>query len=285
MNHSSTKEILPKDFSPALLDCRIYISSPTIKKGCQLKQRKTRYYEFELFIETEGKVFVDNSVISVAAGDIIFKKPGQITYGIAPHRSLLVFFDVTGNHNKDQEYYDLHRTPILEKIPPISHPEPTEAYKQLFYNILNEHVNASYASPLLIKSYLLQLLYNIYFWATELSNKTVLSSSPYYARIKKVINYIHHNYASKIDLRALSSLVELSPNYFHKIFTQIMNTTPCEYILHIRLDKAKEFLIKTNMTIQQVADSSGFENSSYFSEVFKKANNLSPRDFRKKYSI
>lgn len=293
MNQSNTKIILPEDFSPALLDCRNYISSPSIKNGSQLRQRIIYNYEFELFLGEEGTLFLDNSCISVTAGDIVFKKPGQITYSIAPYRSLLIFFNIIGNCNnktncdflRTHQYQDLYSSPIIEKIPDVCHPEPTEAYNQLFYNILNEYVNASYASPLLLKSYLLQLLYNIYFWNSELSNKTTQSDSPYYVRIKKVIKFIQHNYASKIDLKTLSGLANLSPNYFHKIFTQIMNITPCEYVINVRVDKAKEFLLKTDMTVQQVADSCGFENSSYFSEVFKKANKLSPRDFRKKYSI
>jgi AraC-like DNA-binding protein len=293
MTDLNTNEILPEDFYPSLFDCRNYISPPTIQDGCKLKQRTIRRYEFELFLEEEGTIFLDGSLIPIIAGDIIFKKPGQITYGIAPHRSLIVFFNIRVDYDNknqcdvsnDKRRLELYSIPVLDKIPAVSHPEPAEAYKQLFYTILNEYANASYASALLLKSYLLQLIYNIYFWNTELSNKTVTPHSPYYTTIKKVIKYIHHNYASKIDLRTLSSLANLSPNYFHKVFTQIMNTTPGEYILNVRLNKAKEFLLQTNLTIQQVADSCGFENSSYFSEVFKKANNLSPRDFRKKYSL
>jgi AraC family transcriptional regulator len=290
MSSLNLNEILPKDFYPSQLDCRNYISSPTIKIGSKLRERKIRKYEFELFLGTEGKVFIDNSLIPITEGDIIFKKPGQTTYGIAPHKSLIVFFNILENYDnknqcvisKDKEF---GRFSILEKIPSISHPEPTEAYKQLFYNILNEYVNASYASPLLLNSYLLQLIYNIYSWHTELSNKTVLPDSPYYVPIKKVIQYIQHNYALKIDLKTLSYIGNLSPSHFHKIFTQIMNMTPCEYIIQVRIDMAKEFLLKSNMSIQQIADSSGFGNSSYFSEAFRKATNLSPRDFRKKYSL
>lgn len=284
MSHLVKKEITPEEFSPCLLDCRMYISSPSIKKSTALRQRKARYYEFELFLEKEGTIFLDNKLIPIVEGDIIFRKPGQITYGIAPHKSLLVFFNA-GDYDRDGEYHQIRSMPILEKIPPVIHPEPAEAYQQLFYNILNEYINASYAAPLLIKSELLKLIYNLYFWANEISNKTVLSNSPYYTRIKKVINYVQCNYATKLDLTTLSGIADLSPHYFHKIFTQIMSMTPFEYINNTRLAKAKEFLIQTDLNIQKVAENSGFENSSYFSEVFKKAYSISPRDFRKKYSM
>jgi AraC-type DNA-binding domain-containing proteins len=285
MNHLIKKVVTPEEFSPYLVDCRMFISSPSIKKGSRLRQRNARYYEFELFLEKEGSIFLENKLIPLVAGDIIFRRPGQLTYGIAPHKSLLVFFNATEDYNKDKENQELYSVPILEKIPPVIHPEPTEAYQQLFYNILNEYANASYASPLLTRSHLLKLIYNLYFWTTELSGKTIQSNSPYYTRIKKVINYIQCNYALKIDLNTLAGIADLSPNYFHKVFSQIMNMTPYEYINNIRLDKAKEYLIQTDLKIQKVAENSGFENSSYFSEVFKKAYSISPRDFRKKYCM
>ncbi|WP_099469307.1 helix-turn-helix domain-containing protein [Konateibacter massiliensis] len=285
MDYLIRKEISPKDFNPDLVDCRMYISSPSIKKGSRLKQRTVHHYEFELILESEGTIFLDNKLVPVVAGDIVFKKPGQITYGIAPLRSILVFFDDTKDFNPAPERHGLSVTPVLDSISPVCHLEPREAYQQLFHNILNEHVNAAYASPLLIKSYLLQLVYNLYFWTIELSNRAVQAESPYYVKLKKVINYIQNNYSSKIELKTLSNLVELSPNYFHKIFTQVMDMTPGEYMSKVRLDMARKFLVETKFTIQEVAERCGFENSSYFSEVFKKAYRLSPRDFRKKYTM
>lgn len=282
MNNPVKKVITPEEFSPYLSDCRMYMSPINIKQGNRLKERKTRYYEFELFLEPTGTIFIDNTHYQIKSGDIIYRKPGQLTHGIAPHRSLLVFFSITSDYSQELEVCSI---PVLENIPPVIHPEPAEAYQQLFYSIMSEYVNASYAAPLLTKSYLLKLIYNLYFWSAELSDKTVQSNSPYYARIKKVINYVQCNYASKIDLSILAGLAELSPNYFHKVFTQIMNRTPYEYINNTRLEKAKEFLIQTDLKIQKVAENSGFESSAYFSEVFKKAYNISPRDFRKKYSM
>ena len=56
--------------------------------------------------------------------------------------------------------------------------------------------------------------------------------------------------------------------------------SPNQYHLDLRLTKAKELLISTNLTINQIAGQTGFDSLFYFSRVFKKKNNMSPKGFR-----
>ena len=56
-----------------------------------------------------------------------------------------------------------------------------------------------------------------------------------------------------------------------------------DYILELRVNKAKDLLKNTNMDILDVAASSGFENQSYFTKIFRKSTGLTPRHYRQNY--
>jgi AraC-like DNA-binding protein len=89
----------------------------------------------------------------------------------------------------------------------------------------------------------------------------------------------------KIVLNDLSKVANISPHHFHKIFTATVGITPNEFIIRCKLDKAKKLLTSTCYSISEISELCGFENSPYFSYVFKKHNALTPMEFKKKHSF
>jgi YesN/AraC family two-component response regulator len=73
----------------------------------------------------------------------------------------------------------------------------------------------------------------------------------------------------------------MNPDYlsyiFHKKFGQTLNT----YITAMRIDAAKELLLTSNLSLQEISDKAGFSNSSYFHRQFKKITGLTPMQFSK----
>ncbi|GAA0123605.1 hypothetical protein UT300018_29230 [Clostridium faecium] len=61
-----------------------------------------------------------------------------------------------------------------------------------------------------------------------------------------------------------------------------MNVSPIEYIQNLRVKKAKELLLNTNLTILQVSQIVGYEHNSSFTRVFKYLEKISPTEFRRK---
>ena len=80
----------------------------------------------------------------------------------------------------------------------------------------------------------------------------------------------------------IASYIGLSPVYFHRLFKTYYGITPNDYLLNIRIDKAKNMLLFDNKSIDEIAYECGFNSSTYFSTVFKKKINESPYRFRKK---
>ena len=109
--------------------------------------------------------------------------------------------------------------------------------------------------------------------------KFIKSDGPY--KIQKVINYIHDNLNAKLSIADLADIVEMSPFYFARTFKMHLQMSPAQYITKCKIEKSKALLTETELTILQVALEIGFDNQSYFSQVFKKNTGKTPEYFRK----
>ena len=98
--------------------------------------------------------------------------------------------------------------------------------------------------------------------------------------IKKAISYISRNYASDITLEEVAAYVHLNASYFSTIFKQACGSSFKEYLNMVRIEESKRLLANTDYSIIDIAISTGFEDQSYFSKVFKKYTGLTPKQFR-----
>ncbi len=98
----------------------------------------------------------------------------------------------------------------------------------------------------------------------------------------KGVEYIHnHYYDADFDYYQLAKLCEISYTYFKKLFNEIYNVTPSEYVKTLRLQNACELLSTHRFSISQIAVMCGFENIYYFSKVFKEAIGVPPSEYER----
>lgn len=97
-----------------------------------------------------------------------------------------------------------------------------------------------------------------------------------------VKHYIETNYSEKITLDSLSSVCNLTKYYLSHKFKELYGKAPMEYLTEIRISVAKDLLKTTNYSIEEIAASTGFSSSSYFSQAFQKACQISPQQYRKR---
>ena len=99
--------------------------------------------------------------------------------------------------------------------------------------------------------------------------------------VEKTIHYIRDHIDKKISLRNLAEVANLSEYYFTRYFKEQTGYTPIEYATMAKLDHAKVLLIRTDMTIREIAASVGYHNSNGFTNLFKDKIGCSPQMFRK----
>lgn len=104
-----------------------------------------------------------------------------------------------------------------------------------------------------------------------------------YRMIHKSIKYIEDNYRNP-DLYTpeLAKMSDIGETYYRNIFISVFNMAPAKYIQLYRVNKAKELLISTDKSIEDIALEVGFANSSYFCKVFKGITGQTPLEFSEK---
>ncbi|MES2676663.1 MAG: AraC family transcriptional regulator [Pseudomonadota bacterium] len=102
-------------------------------------------------------------------------------------------------------------------------------------------------------------------------------------KFSKTINYIHSNIAHNIDLAELTCIAGMSRSRFYEQFKECFGMTANQYIQHARVEKSKELLCHTALSITEIAYACGFNWPSFFNRVFKKSTGTYPSSFRKYY--
>ncbi len=101
------------------------------------------------------------------------------------------------------------------------------------------------------------------------------------ALIHKSVEYINENYASNITPVECAKAVNLSYSYYAKLFHLVMGKSFKEYLLGIRLAKAYNILLITDLSVTDIALTCGYKSPAYFTAEYKKHYGITPSETRK----
>lgn len=126
-----------------------------------------------------------------------------------------------------------------------------------------------------IKNYIRMLLKKI------IGVRGTISGRRYSDIIEIAKDQIRKTYMSdEISLNTIAAEVGMSPSYFSSIFSKEMGKTFVEYLTEIRMDRAKELLMCSSMKTSEIGYEVGYKDPHYFSYIFKKTQNCTPKEFR-----
>ena len=232
----------------------------TVSEGpnVQNRMRNDFYYMYIL----HGKIEYENDVIS--AGDVIlfeegktinYRKNGDLTY-------LWVHF--TGYEAKTAALSTFGK--LNRKIHIGFHDDIQNTFEKLFreFIIRDKH----------FESMSVCLLREILSLTERYSNE---SSVPL-----KSIEYLHEHYDEDIPIEKLASMEEMCITTYRKAFKKHTGVSPNEYLINLRINAACRMLSQTNEKISTISQKVGYSDPYYFSRIFTKKLNISPREYRKK---
>ncbi len=195
--------------------------------------------------------------------DMLFM-PSDVGYELKTGREsiIVIHFEVEGRH---QTNYELIR------------PKHPYEYEKLFteiYDTWNDHAGGYY-----LKS--MACLYKIF---ARIYNHFADTDSASYQKIKKSVEYLNRHFTeAAIDIPTISAISNVSEGYFRALFLEEFGTSPIKYLHKLRIDYAVE-LIKTGYyTIEQVSEKCGYNDTKYFSTVFKRIAGYPPATLKKLY--
>ena len=100
--------------------------------------------------------------------------------------------------------------------------------------------------------------------------------------LREALLYIRQNYDRKITTEDLCRHCGLSPQHLIRLFRKHLGTTPIQYINRNKIMHAIEMLRTSELTVKEIAYSLGYDNPNYFSRLFTKLENTSPRACRER---
>ncbi len=102
-------------------------------------------------------------------------------------------------------------------------------------------------------------------------------------KISSAIDYMENHFTENITIAKLSKISKMPETTFRRIFKKITGSSPIDYLIHIRIEKAAEIMRKKpELHVIDVCMSSGFDNCGYFARKFKNIIGITPIQYLRK---
>jgi AraC family transcriptional regulator len=99
-------------------------------------------------------------------------------------------------------------------------------------------------------------------------------------QLQQAIDYIHAHLDRDLSLFQIASIINISPTYFASLFKRATGTSPHQYVIEQRVERAKSLLSKTDMAIADIALQVGFSSQSHLTQQFKRLTGVTPKQVR-----
>ena len=246
------------------------------------------FTELAYILSGKGKYLVDNKEYDVEAGDLIICNPGVKHQHIITNPKEPTIEFIAGFH--DFHFKNMQPNSIeLKDGSCILH--TTSELKQEIakhcYAMIAEKEACHVGKYFMLKTHLMQMLLLVVREIVEVEHTiqkgcNFESYNKSYA-VNRIINYLNENYEHKISLEQIAHNMYLSPVYISKIFKEETGESPINYLIKIRLEKAKDILLNEDGgSIKNIANRVGYDDVYHFSKLFKKYYGISPLYYKKK---
>lgn len=101
--------------------------------------------------------------------------------------------------------------------------------------------------------------------------------------IVRAVQYMHEEISGSVHASEIAGRVNMSRSYFSQCFKDIVGMTFNEYLRHLRIEKAKEYLQFTQKSIQWITENTGYMDQKYFSRVFQEKTGMLPSEYRQSF--
>ena len=103
------------------------------------------------------------------------------------------------------------------------------------------------------------------------------------ARLRKVVELVHAEMDSDLSLEELADAAGLSITHFSQMFRESTGQSPHQFVLHRRVERAKEMLRAVEMRVLDVAVACGFKSQQHFARMFRRISGASPTEYRQEF--
>lgn len=246
-------------------------------------------YELYFLLEGEGDFYFNNTPYSLSSGDIVI-----INKNI-PHRT-----DFTNNVTHIRYLIEINEEKIVTLLNQLLELDLHEFFKKdfevfslnekdistvsaIFDEIIYELQQRKEKFELAATIKLSELLLLLFRYERDTKkNIRVTTQDKREELISSILEYIHANLSEDISLDSIAQHFFMNKSYLGRIFKQVTHYTISDYINIERVRIAKLYLLRTDLSIEEISNRVGFKYASYFTRIFKKHTEVSPLQYKKK---
>lgn len=249
-----------------------------------------------IYIHTgSGILTLPNKTFQLTGGDL-FVMPPDTMHSIKMVDGSICIYVMIRHKYIDSVFFDLfhHNPPLISFFNKVLFEETNqESNYILFHTGSNDDVRETMLR--LFSEYLwgddfrnnimecyLKLLFSFLFRLKQSEIETPIALSNAEIHFNEIINYINKDFKSA-TLTSTAEHVHLSKQYVCRIIQQVSGTNFSKLLMKVKLKKVKQYLLETNIKLEDIADSTGFSDVSHLSRIFKLHYGIPPSKYRTEY--
>lgn len=291
MNLNELLQINP--FSPYIRECDYAVRPPWY-----FPERRLLDYLLVYFQEGNCLFEIDGEEYHFSPGDFCFAQPGslKVMRGLTPTVTPFAHFDMFYNPLREESFPTragqtdlkdyLHLIqPCLNDIDGIHipvrlHPKDPEKFRMTMLRMVESWQNRDPLRQMEAQSLASELIVRIIYDhnGIRFSEMETLPSFNWFP------SYLSLHLSESVTVEDMARRANLSVSRFREVFKKTFDMPPHKYLMHIRIQHAKELLINTEYSVEKIAEYCGFADIHHLSKTFKKMVGITPSFFRNNHN-
>lgn len=251
--------------------------------------------EIVFVLSGSGVNFLDGHPFPIIAGDLYVVNRGAVHSFYSNNE--LIFYNLLFSFSlfSRREQEEFRRIPEFERVFAAAltrgagfdklslPPAAAERLRELFEALNRELRTAAPGSRLGVRATLMLLIVEICRCAAAPPSPLAAAKDNHHSPLTRIIDFLNANFRRPLDLSELAEAAGLSPTYVGEFFRNRTGIPLVRHLTTLRIDEARRLLARRpEWNITEIAARCGFEDSGYFTRVFRAATGETPTQYRKK---
>lgn len=246
-----------------IVDEILHFCNVSLNQCYKIPQTKINYYDLTFMLTGNMTYMADDQTYTLEKNDAILLPPDTFRSRLADNKAVsYVSFNFTILPNTKLPFTGFIKNCISPEIIKL-----VSAFPQ-------QHLSPHFHSKEKASNILNYILFEI---------SDVLSLKSNNTHVLNIVKYIDENITKTITLQSISNHFGLTKEYIAYLFKKETNKTVTDYINERKIILAKELILKNEMKISEISAYLGYQNYNYFSRIFKRYLEISPKQFKNKY--
>lgn len=249
---------------------------------------------FEIYYPLDGnlKILVGEDILDIPPGHLLFLRPGTwhgtIYEPNVKRRYFIMIFDFQEEETpekieKKSSASAGHLEGILSEIRKSNHHIVRDQHKcqRLVQFIELELSERNFGWESMVKSLYMSFLVSTFRNLVDKNAQILYDDAHRHLNVPtEITKYMHKNYNKNITLQDVAEAIHISPRHISRIFEAFFGTTFSKTLSTYRLNYAKDYLYKTDFSIEQIAHLVGFSSSRTLLRLFKEVEGITTTEYR-----